>query len=91
MERMGLLLDSLRKGIVKYQSGDLANMVSQSFATWDGDRNRLWQHIRDLARMREQEYQIANEEAQRCRGLLTRQVEPDKKSGRIRNRQAEQN
>ncbi|MBC7926530.1 MAG: hypothetical protein H7039_12815 [Bryobacteraceae bacterium] len=73
IERMDLLVKSLRDGIRKYQSPDLADMISRAFSRnaihWD----RLRQHIRDIAELREQEFQIANEEAQRCRANLTKQ------------------
>jgi len=73
MERVELLLDSLRDGIRKYESPDLADMLNQTFSRNAVHRGRLRQHIRDVADLREQEFQIANEEAQRCRGTLTKQ------------------
>jgi len=73
MERMELLMGSLREGIRKYQSAELDELIRQDLASNVLHRERLRQHIRDLADLREQEYQIANEEAQRCRGLLTKQ------------------
>jgi len=86
MERMELLLNSLRDGIRKYQSGSLADEFNRVFATNGVHRDRLREHIRDLVNLREQEFQIANEEAQRCRGLLTKQVPPDRKPGRNQSR-----
>ncbi|MBC8167993.1 MAG: hypothetical protein H7Y20_19250 [Bryobacteraceae bacterium] len=79
MERMELLMTSLRDGIRKYQSGDLADMMNRAFAVNVVHRDRLRQHIRDLANLREQEFQIANEEAQRCRGTLTKQTQPEQR------------
>jgi hypothetical protein len=76
MERMELLLGSLRDGIRKYQSPDLADMIAQSLSKDIVHRDRLRQHITDLAELHDQEFQIANEEAQRCRGTLTRQPVP---------------
>lgn len=73
MERMDLLLGSLRDGIRKYQSPDLADMITQAMAKNVVHRDRLRQHISDVAELHDQEYQIANEEAQRCRGTLTKQ------------------
>jgi len=91
MERMELLLNSIRDGIRKYQSGSLADQFNRVFAGNSVDRDRLRQHIRDLANMRDQEFQIANQEAQRCRGILTRQTPPDRKSGRNQSRPADRN
>jgi hypothetical protein len=91
MERMELLLTSLRDGIRKYQSGDLADHLNQAFAKDVVHRDRLRQHIRDLASLREQEFQIANEEAQRCRGMLTRQTAPEPRPGKNQSRQPSRN
>ncbi|MDZ4800610.1 MAG: hypothetical protein SGI92_20830 [Bryobacteraceae bacterium] len=73
MERMELLLNSLRDGLKKYQSPDLADMLSQTLGKNAIHRDRLRQHIRDVAELHDEEYKIANEEAQRCRGILTKQ------------------
>lgn len=86
MERMDLLLGSLRNGVRKYQSPDLGDMLNRAWATNAVHRDRLRQHIRDLAQLREQEYKIVNEEAQRCRGMITQQAPPGSRSGRTRNR-----
>ena len=76
LERMELLMNSLRDGVRKWQSDDLANMFTQVMGTNILHRDRLRQHIRDLSLARENEFKIANEEAQRCRGMLTRQTPP---------------
>jgi hypothetical protein len=81
MERMELLMNSLRDGLRKYQSPDLADMLSQTLGKNAIHRDRLRQHIRDVAELHDEEYKIANEEAQRCRGILTKQTvsTPDRK------------
>jgi hypothetical protein len=76
LERMELLMNSLRDGIRKWQSGDLADMFTHAMGTNILHRDRLRQHIRDVTAARETEFKIANEEAQRCRGMLTRQTPP---------------
>jgi hypothetical protein len=38
-----------------------------------GDRDRLREYVRDLATEKEQEFKIADQEAQRCRGTLMRE------------------
>ena len=73
MERMELLIGSLLDGIRRYQSSELADTLSRSFAENTVHRDRLRQHIRDLASTREQEYSIINAEAQRCRGTILQQ------------------
>jgi hypothetical protein len=76
LERMELLLNSLREGVRKWQSQDLANQFTQVLGANILHRDRLRQHIRDLTASREAEYKTANEEAQRCRGILLKQTPP---------------
>lgn len=86
MERMELLLGSLRSGVRKYQSPDLGDHLNRAWGTNAVHRDRLRQHIRDLAHVREQEYKIVNQEAQRCRGMITQQAPSVRRSGRTPNR-----
>ena len=74
MERVEFLLGSLREAIRKYQSPELADRLTQLLGQSSVDRNRLRQQIQDVAAEREQEFQIVNEEAQRCRATLTQQT-----------------
>ena len=88
LERMELLMNSLRDGVRKWQSDDLANMFTQVMGTNILHRDRLRQHMRDLANARETEFRIANEEAQRCRGMLTRQAPAPTPPARNKSRPA---
>jgi hypothetical protein len=72
LERMELLVGSLNNGVRKWQSDYTANEISQALSANMVHRDRLRQHIRDLAAARENEFRIMNEEAQRCRGTLTK-------------------
>jgi hypothetical protein len=72
MQSMETVLNSLQEGIRKYQSPDLANQLSGAMADYANNREKLRQHILDLANVREQEYKVMDEEAQRCRGTLAR-------------------
>lgn len=76
LERMELLITSLNNGVRKWQSEYTANEISQSLSANMVHRDRLRQHIRDLATARESEFRIMNEEAQRCRGTLTQAPPP---------------
>jgi hypothetical protein len=38
------------------------------------NRDKLRQYITDLAAAKEQEFDVADKEAQRCRGMLTKQT-----------------
>ncbi|MEO8128221.1 MAG: hypothetical protein ABJF23_13780 [Bryobacteraceae bacterium] len=65
-------LDSIREGLKKYQSPDLAEILNGlMIATFD-NREKLRGHISDLASLREQEMSVMDQEAQRCRGVLSR-------------------
>jgi hypothetical protein len=91
LERMELLLNSLREGVRKWQSQDLANQFTQVLGANILHRDRLRQHIRDIAATRETEYRTANEEVQRCRGMLLKQTaQPEAKPVRSRGRRPRQ-
>ena len=47
----------------------LAALISQDF----GNRQKLRQYLSELSVEREQEFKIADEEAQRCRGIISRE------------------
>jgi hypothetical protein len=53
-------------------AGRLAQWVAHAFDT----RQRLREYIRDLAVSLEQNFKIADEEAQRCRGMITKVPAP---------------
>jgi hypothetical protein len=68
--------DSLVEGIRRYQGGDVANRFMEVMAPISGSRELLRQHVLDVAALREQEFDVVSSEAQRCRGLITRQTAP---------------
>jgi hypothetical protein len=72
-EKMELLLGSLNQGVRKYQSPDLADMITSQLARHSVHRERLRQHITDLATVREQEFELLDQEAQRCRASAARE------------------
>jgi hypothetical protein len=73
LEKMELLLASLREGVRRYQSPTLADQFVALLASNSVHRDRLRQHITDLAAVREQEFQVVDREAQRCRASLSKQ------------------
>lgn len=89
MEKMELLLASLKEGARRYQSPALADRVTAAIAANSVHRDRLRQHVAELAATREQEFEIVDREAQRCRGVLSRQgaSAPAADSRRNRHRQ----
>ncbi|HYP13032.1 MAG TPA: hypothetical protein VEQ63_03840 [Bryobacteraceae bacterium] len=73
MEKMELLLTSLSEGIRKYQSGTVADEMSELLVANSVHRDKLRRHIADLSAVREQELVVMNQEAQRCRASLAKQ------------------
>ena len=72
LEKMETLMASLRDGVRRYQSPDLANMLSAVSSGNQIHRQRLAEHLLDVAELREAEFSVADQEAQRCRGELSR-------------------
>jgi hypothetical protein len=73
MQAMDSMLGSLIDGIRKYQNPATGDLVQGVMNENSGNRERLRQYIVDLAAQKEQEFQIADKEAQRCRGTLLNQ------------------
>jgi hypothetical protein len=66
-------LGSLEEGLRKYQNPALAELVNGTRAENIPNREKLQQYAIDLADQREQDYKIADAEAQRCRSQLVTQ------------------
>lgn len=64
---------SLMEGVRKYQNPALASLMQSVIAENSTNRDRLRQYLQDLATQKEQEFQVADREAQRCRAALLRQ------------------
>ena len=78
MQAMESTLGSLIEGIRKYQNPALADLAQALVTENSNNRDRLSQYLRDLAAQKEQEFQVADHEAQRCRGMLLNQPAPKK-------------
>jgi hypothetical protein len=69
MQAMESTLGSLVEGVRKYQNPALAE-IAQTFVSENSvNRDRLRQYISDLAGQKEQEFQLVDREAQRCRAM----------------------
>lgn len=82
MQSLDLLLRSYADGIRKYQSRALAEQLQATLVLASADREKLRQYMLDLAADKEQECRVMDEEAQRCRGMLSRESRGVPKSGR---------
>jgi len=76
MEAVESRLGSLTEGVRKYQNPALAQIMQSVIAENSTNRDRLRQYLTDLATQKEEEFQVADREAQRCRAALLRQPAP---------------
>ncbi len=67
-------LGSLREGLKKYQNPELADLLSGVAAENTVNRDKLQQYAIELAAEKDQQFQVADREAQRCRGTLSRET-----------------
>jgi hypothetical protein len=65
-------LDSLLGGLRRYQNPALADLIQSVAAEDQGDIERLQSYILQLADEKEQEFQVVEHEAQRCRADLSK-------------------
>jgi hypothetical protein len=73
MQAMESTVGSVVEGVRKYQNPALANLMQTVLGENNANRDRLRQYVQDLAAQKEQELQVADREAQRCRDSLVRQ------------------
>jgi hypothetical protein len=73
MQAMESTLGSVFEGIRKYQNPALADLLQGIVNENSVNRDHLRQYIQDLAVQKEQEFEVADKEAQRCRGSIARQ------------------
>ncbi len=69
-------LHSLVDGVRNYQNPAVGDLLIGVLAENSSNRDKLRQYITDLAVTKEQEFQIVDKEAQRCRGVLSHQPAP---------------
>jgi hypothetical protein len=67
------LLGSLMGGLRRYQNPALADLIESVAAEDHSDIEKLQQYLLDLAGAKEQQLEVVDKEAQRCRGMLSRQ------------------
>jgi uncharacterized membrane protein len=79
MQAVDSILASLTEGVRNYQNPALASLMQQVIAENSTNRDRLRQYLQDLATQKEQEFQVADREAQRCRAALLQQPAPKTK------------
>jgi hypothetical protein len=73
MDSLDKTLASIEEGIRKYQNPALADLLNSQMAENSANRDRFQRYLLELAVEHENEYQVMDHEAQRCRGILARQ------------------
>ncbi len=76
MQSLDSILSSLDDGIRRYQNPALADLLRGETNQTAAHREKLRHYVVALAATKELEYKIMHEEAQRCRGMLSRQPAP---------------
>ncbi|MBV9772270.1 MAG: hypothetical protein JOZ32_22045 [Bryobacterales bacterium] len=79
MQAVEAVLGSLIEGVRKYQNPALASLMQAVIAENSGNRDRLGQYLEDLSTQKEEEFQVADHEAQRCRAAMLQQPAPKTK------------
>jgi len=73
MQSLEMQLRSLADGVRNYQNPAVGDLLIGVLAENSSNRDKLRQYITDLAATKEQEFKVVDQEAQRCRGVLSRQ------------------
>lgn len=63
-------VNSLVDGVRRYQNPAVGDLLLSVVSANSANRDQLRQYITDLAQTKEQEFQVVDREAQRCRGTL---------------------
>jgi hypothetical protein len=81
IEGLGTMLGSIEEGMRKYQGAQTAQALVELYAEGGANRERFRSYIVNLAAEREQQFEVMDREAQRCRGTLMAPA-PVKTTGR---------
>jgi uncharacterized membrane protein YccC len=85
LQSLEVVLTSLIDGVRKYQNPALADLLRGVLSENSASRQQLRQYLVDLAAIKEQEFKVMDEEAQRCRESISKlpsAAQPKKKSGK---------
>jgi hypothetical protein len=74
MQAVEAEINSLVEGVRRYQNPAVGDLMIGVMAANSTNRDQLRQYITDLAESKEQEFQVVDKEAQRCRANLVRQA-----------------
>lgn len=74
LEALDVTASSLDEGAKEYADRATADKLAQLIAADFTSRQQLQVDLRDLAKSQEEDFKIADEEAQRCRGTISREA-----------------
>ncbi len=78
LEALEVTSRSLQEAVSRYGDRFTADQMNGLIARNFSRRERFRDYIRDLANSQEQNFKLADEEAQRCRGMISREPAPKK-------------
>lgn len=81
LQSLHTTVTALVEGVRKYQNPAVGDLLASAMGESVNNGERLRTYITELAQTKEQEFKIMDQEAQRCRGILSRQT-PAAKSRR---------
>jgi hypothetical protein len=85
MEALEYVARSVEQCVRRYgerrQAEELATLIAQHFS----QREKLRNYLQNLSAERDQEFKIADQEAQRCRGIISKESPSPHSQGRRRN------
>ncbi len=76
LEALDITARSLAEGAHKYDDRTVADNLSAAIARNFNDREHFRQYMQELAVSKEQDFKIADQEAQRCRGMISKELPP---------------
>ena len=76
MQALDSSVSALIEGIRRYQNPAVAELLQGAWVENRNNNERLKAYLIDLAGNKEQEFKIMDKEAQRCRGMITREPPP---------------
>jgi hypothetical protein len=82
LEALEITTRSLEEGVRRYSDRAVADQLNALMAHNFTSRQRFRDYIRDLAGTTEQNFKVADAEAQRCRGMISKEPAPKKTSSK---------
>ncbi len=78
LEALDITARSLEEGMLRYSDRASADKLSAFIAHNFGARERFRDYLSSLATTQEENFKVADQEAQRCRGIISREPAPCK-------------